>query len=48
MAESFAQKERGRFAYILLAAVWSASQTLRILHAKSAGTSLLSAKKMPA
>jgi hypothetical protein len=39
--------EIGGFAYIPHAAVWLASQTLRILHAKSAGTSLLSAKKMP-
>ena len=39
--------ERVGFAYILQAAVWLVSQTLRILHAKSAGTSLLSAKKMP-
>ena len=37
--------ERVGFAYIPQAAVWLASQTLRILHAKSAGTSLLSAQK---
>ncbi len=35
--------ERVGFAYIPQAAVWLASQTLRILHAKSARTSLLSA-----
>ena len=33
--------------HIPQATVWLASQTLRILHAKPAGTSLLSAKKMP-
>ena len=37
--------ERAGFAHIPQAAVWLASQTLRILYAKSAGTSLISAQK---
>ena len=43
--EEFVLAETEGFAYIPQAAVWLASQTLRIPHAMSAGTSLVSFSK---